>query len=132
MFLAIDGGVVYMKKICCYCGKIVEADHNCPNKPKDTRKKDINSGEGGSKWRKVRQQVRERDLCCKLCWYNGTYSKGEEVHHIIPREHDNVEQMVFNPDNCIFLCRDCHHKVHEDGWKKYVKLFRGLIIDSKK
>ena len=30
------------------------------------------------------------DLCCKLCWYNGKYSKGEEVHHIIPRDIDDT------------------------------------------
>lgn len=115
-----------MKKVCKWCGRIVEYDHECPNKPKrkDTRKKNINVD---SRWPKIRQQVRERDLCCKLCWHNGTYSKGEEVHHIIPREQDDVEQMVFNPDNCIYLCRDCHHKVHNEGWKKYVKLFRELI-----
>lgn len=116
-----------MKKICCYCGKIVGSDHKCSNKPKDNRKKQINSGDGANKWRKVRKQVKERDLCCKLCWYNGMYSPIQECHHIIPREHDNVEQMVFNPDNCIGLCRNCHHKVHEYGWKKYVKLFRRLI-----
>lgn len=126
MFLGVNGGIVYMKRICHYCGRIVDTDHKCDNKPKDNRKKDINRD---GRWRKIRQKVRERDLCCKLCWYNGAYSPLEECHHIIPREHDNVEQMVFNPDNCIGLCRDCHHKVHNEGWKKYVKLFRELIND---
>lgn len=115
-----------MKKICKYCGKIVPYDHDCPNKPKhkDTRQKEINTD---SRWRKVRQQVRERDLCCKLCWYNGTYSKGEEVHHIIPREVAKEDKDVFDVSNCIYLCRDCHHHVHNTGWQKYVDLFKEMI-----
>lgn len=119
-----------MKRICPRCGKIVDNNHDCPNKPKDNRKKDINVD---SRWRKIRQKVRERDLCCKLCWYNGTYSKGEEVHHIVPREVDNVEQMVFNERNCIYLCRDCHHKVHEtkNSWKDYKDIFIKYIEDKK-
>lgn len=127
MFLEANGGVIYMKHICSRCGRIVDNDHDCPNKPKDTRKKQISTD---SRWRKIRQEVRERDLCCQLCLYEGVYSPGQEVHHIIPREHDNVDQMVFNADNCIYLCRDCHHRVHNEGWKKYVKLFRKLV-DSK-
>lgn len=124
MFLVTNGDMLYMKHICSNCGRIVGQDHVCPNRPKDTRKKQINVD---SRWRKIRQEVRERDLCCKLCWYNGTYSKGEEVHHIIPREADDTEGMVFNPDNCIYLCRDCHHRVHNDGWQKYVDLFKEMI-----
>lgn len=113
-----------MKHICPNCGRIVDNDHDCPNKVKDTRKKQINVD---SRWRKIRQAVRERDLCCQLCLHEGTYSNGQEVHHIIPREHDNVDQMVFNADNCIYLCHECHVRVHNEGWKKYVKLFRELI-----
>lgn len=116
-----------MKRVCPTCGKIVESDHKCPNRPKDKRKKSINSGTGGSKWRKLRQKVRERDLCCKLCWYNGNYSKGEEVHHILPREVASEDKDVFNINNCIYLCRECHHKVHDEGWQKYVDLFKELV-----
>lgn len=114
-----------MKHICMYCHKIVDYDHKCEHKPKykDKRKKQINID---SRWRKVRQKVRERDLCCKLCWYNGKYSNGEEVHHIIPRDIDDTDASVFNEDNCIYLCRDCHHKVHNDGWQKYVELFKEI------
>lgn len=125
MPMVINGDTLYMSKhICSMCGRIVDKDHDCPNRPKDTRKKQINVD---SRWRKIRQEVRERDLCCKLCWSQGIYSKGEEVHHIIPREADDTEGMVFNPDNCIYLCQDCHHRVHNDGWQKYVDLFKEMI-----
>lgn len=116
-----------MKKVCQYCGRIVDNNHDCPNKPKDTRKKQISTD---SRWRKIRQEVRERDLCCQLCLYEGHYTNGQEVHHIIPREADDVDQMVFNAGNCIYLCRDCHHRVHNEGWKKYVKLFRKLVCKN--
>ena len=112
-----------MKHICSTCGKIVAADHICPNKPKDTRKKQINVD---SRWRKIRDQVRERDLCCKLCWSQSIYSKGEEVHHIIPREVCDEDQ-VFDVHNCIYLCRDCHCEVHRVGWQKYVDTLKEMI-----
>lgn len=115
-----------MKRICSTCGKIVGADHICPNKLKDKRRKDINKD---SRWRKIRNEVRERDLCCKLCWSNETYSPGEEVHHIVAREACNEDQ-VFDADNCIYLCRDCHRHVHKVGWQKYVDLFKEMIQDD--
>lgn len=113
------------KKICKWCGRIVEYDHECPNKPKrkDTRKKEINID---SRWRKIRQEVRERDLCCKLCLDEGVYSPGQEVHHIIAREACDEDQ-VFDADNCIYLCSSCHHKVHNDGWQKYVTKLKELV-----
>lgn len=107
-----------MKKICVNCGRIVDNDHVCPNKPKDTRRKEINTD---SRWPKIRQEVRQRDLCCRLCWSKGVYSPGEEVHHIIPREVCDEDQ-VFDPENCVLLCRECHHDVHRDGWQKYVEV----------
>lgn len=113
-----------MKHVCATCGRIVGSDHNCPNKPKDTRKKQISTD---SRWRKIRQAVRERDLCCQLCLHEGVYSPGQEVHHIIPREVAKEDKDVFDINNCIYLCKDCHHKVHDDGWEKYALLFEELI-----
>lgn len=112
-----------MKKICSTCGKIVGADHICPNKIKDKRRKDINVD---SRWRKIRAQARERDLCCKLCWSQGTYSPIEEVHHIVPREVCDEDQ-VFDVRNVISLCRSCHHEVHREGWQKYVDTLKEMI-----
>ena len=112
-----------MKKICARCGKLVSYDHNCY---KDTRKKEISTG---SRWRKIRQEVRQRDLCCQLCWYNGTYSPGQEVHHIVPREVADDDQ-IFDVNNCIYLCRDCHHHVHNTGWQKYKGLFEDIVKEK--
>lgn len=115
-----------MKRICKWCGKVVPYDHECEKKPKrkDNRKKQINTD---SRWRKIRQEVKERDLCCKLCWSKGVYNKIDEVHHIIPRDVATDDDYVFAADNCIGLCRACHHEVHENGWEKYALLFEELI-----
>ena len=113
-----------MKHICSWCGRIVGTDHVCPNKPKDTRKKQINVD---SRWRKIREEVKKRDLVCQLCWYEGAFHKIDEVHHIIPREVRSDDSYVFNADNCIGLCRDHHHQVHNEGWQNYVDLLQQLV-----
>lgn len=116
-----------MKKICVYCGKIVGADHICPNKPKDNRRKDINKD---SRWRKIRNEVRERDLCCKLCWSQGVYNKIDEVHHIIPRDVATDDEHVFDVSNCIGLCHDCHVMIHREGWQKYAEKLKEIIYNE--
>lgn len=119
-----------MKRICPRCGKIVDNNHDCPNKPKDNRKKQINVD---SRWRKIRQKVRERDLSCVLCWMNGQFSNGRDVHHIVERSADDSEKNVFNVDRCVYLCHECHKKVHEtkDSWKDYIDIFNKYIENKK-
>lgn len=115
-----------MKRICSWCGRIVDSEtHVCENRPKDKRRGRQLSND--SRWSRIRQQVRERDLCCKLCLHEGRFSNGEEVHHIIPREVRDTDDYVWNVNNCIYLCRDCHHRVHNEGWKKYKDLLQQLI-----
>ena len=55
-----------MKRICSWCGRIVDSEtHVCENRPRDKRRGRQLSND--SRWSRIRQQVRERDLCCKLC-----------------------------------------------------------------
>lgn len=112
------------KIICPRCGKITAIDHDCPNKPRDIRKKDQL---WSSRWINVRDSVRRRDGCCVLCWKEGTFTKGEEVHHIKPREVDNSDDSIYNEDNCIYLCKHHHHLVHSEGWQKYYDEFKDYI-----
>lgn len=118
------------KIICPRCGKIVDVNHECPNKPKDQRKKEQLSN---TRWVHVRDEVRRRDGCCVLCWLNGMYSKGDHVHHIIERQADSSDDNVYNADRCVFLCESCHKKVHEtkNSWNEYVELFKGYINERK-
>lgn len=114
------------KYICNRCGKVVELGHDCPNKPKDTRRrKQLNN----TRWIRIRDEVRRRDGCCVLCWLNGKYSKGNHVHHIIERKTDNSDDNVYNAGKCVFLCEDCHKLVHktESEWTKYVDVFTKYI-----
>lgn len=117
------------KILCSRCGKIVDVDHDCPNKLKDTRKKEQLST---TRWVHIRNNVRRRDGCCVLCWIEGRFNNGYCVHHVIPREINDSDNSIYNEDNCVFLCEDCHHRVHETktSWKYYVKLFKEYIDDN--
>lgn len=114
------------KILCSRCGKIVDVNHDCPNKPKDTRKKEQLSN---TRWVHIRNDVRRRDGCCVLCFMEGRFNKGFCVHHVIPREVNDSGDMIYNEDNCVFLCEDCHKRVHETktSWKDYVSTFKGYI-----
>lgn len=118
------------KIICPRCGKIVDVNHDCPNKPKDTRKREQLQG---SRWQRIRDEVRRRDGCCVLCFMNGVYSKGAHVHHIIERQSDSSDDNVYNEDRCVFLCEDCHKRVHatQNEWKKYIDVFTKYIENRK-
>lgn len=120
------------KYVCQYCNRIVNADHDCANKPKRANKNNINSGENGYKWKKTRQKVKERDLCCVLCYLNEKFTNGNVVHHIIERSVDSSEENVFNENRCVYLCNDCHKLVHRtrDSWKDYVKIFEDYVKDK--
>ena len=118
------------KIICPRCGKITTIDHDCPNKPKDTRKREQLNG---TRWQRIRDEVRRRDGCCVLCWLNGVYNRGNHVHHIIERQANSSDDNVYNADKCVFLCEECHHKVHEtaNSWKDYIDLFNDYVKGTK-
>ena len=48
---------------------------------------------------------------------------GEEVHHKIYLTPTNVDNLAIstNSDNPIYLCKECHNKIHEhfDNRKEY-------------
>lgn len=118
------------KIICPRCGKIVEVGHDCDNKYKDSRKRtQLNN----TRWVHIRNNVRKRDLVCYLCWYNGIIKKARDTHHIVPREINDSDNMIYNEDNCIYLCEDCHHEVHrtKNSWKEYVDIFKKHIEEVK-
>lgn len=54
----------------------------------------------------------------KIAACNGRCEKcgaiGEEVHHKIPLTSDNIHDVnvTLNPDNLIYLCKECHNKEH--------------------
>ena len=119
-----------MKRICSYCGRIVDTNnHDCPNKPKDKRRGRQLAKES-TRWKKIKAEVKARDLCCVLCMMNGHFTNYSECHHIVPREVNNNDDMVFNTDNCIMLCHDCHKIIHSEGWRKYKGIFENYIKEK--
>lgn len=113
-----------MKRICPYCGRIVDGSHNCEHKPKDNRHKSIHN----AKWRQVANEVKRRDLCCLMCWSNGILTnKHLEAHHIKWREVDDSEENLLDESGIITLCSECHHEIHRHPMKEYYNYLKGLI-----
>ena len=111
-----------MYKTCKYCGKVVDENHQCPNK-REYRKKEESTRarrfRNSKAWMRKSIEIRERDryLCC-VCM-SGKYDtiqtlnyKNLEVHHIIPIEADYDKRL--DNDNLITLCQ-WHHKMAEAG-----------------
>ena len=76
----------------------------------------INRFYRSSAWLLARQQkIASCNGRCEMCG-----AIGEEVHHKIPLTADNINDVniTLNPDNLIYLCKDCHNKEHHRFEKK--------------
>ena len=64
-------------------------------------------------------QITQRHLCAD-CMARGVFTPIDEVHHLTPLTEFNVgdPKVSLDPANCIGLCRDCHNRRHEKGYKK--------------
>ena len=66
------------------------------------------------RWQKLREFiVNTRDN--GICAYCG--QKGDVCHHkvFVTAETVNDPNVVFNPDNLITLCQDCHNRLHHSN-----------------
>ena len=55
-----------------------------------------------------RKKIYARDnFKCQIC-SNSNYL---QMHHIIPMKENNSLESIFNPDNCITLCKICHYQI---------------------
>ena len=65
----------------------------------------------------VRANILSRDnYKCQLC-----FDRAKHVHHIIPWSTCNKsedEQLRFDPENCICLCKECHLKAHDGCYNR--------------
>ena len=76
----------------------------------------------------TRQEIMNRARSnCEHCASRGRAAKGEEVHHIIPKEvlqhlkrngdpAIDLSEIIHTPDNGVFLCKDCHNGAHYQAW----------------
>ncbi len=109
------------RKLCPKHGlyNAIENPQGCPkckkvsNKTYDTtmRAKDRAKIYNSKKWKKVRERVLIRDnLMCKICRDNKLSTIAVEVHHIQYLEHR--EDLAYDMDNLISICRKCHMEIH--------------------
>lgn len=67
------------------------------------------------------QQLRARHIMsyplCQRCLESGRTTAATEVHHIVPVEtgitYDQMQQLMFDYDNLMSVCKLCHTKLHE-------------------
>lgn len=84
------------------------------------RKKTTNVSKlyNSQKWVKLRAAYILEHPLCEDCLENGIIKPVEEVHHIRPilTGKDELEQayLAYNADNLRSLCKECHHKTHQN------------------
>lgn len=74
-----------------------------------------------SGWQECRRLVWERQHgLCADCMERGEFTPIDEVHHLIELTESNVgnPSVSLDPDKCVGLCRNCHNRRHEKGYKK--------------
>lgn len=70
-------------------------------------------------WKNLRKAKLQANPVCELCLEKGIVKPTEEIHHIKPilSGIDEIEMMelAFDYDNLISLCKECHHKIHNNN-----------------
>lgn len=106
------------KKICSYCGKVIDWNETCECKKNSINKskreyykenKDVIKPITSARWRKLRPLIIKRDGgCCQRCLikYGTINSKDLQVHHIKPRAY--YPELIFDETNLITLCKTCN------------------------
>ena len=82
------------------------------------------------KWKNLRKQVAEESFyICQLCC-KPTYSNEGIVHHKTRVDESNVgkPEITFNKENLIYICRECHGKIHNRERKR--KNGREILYDD--
>lgn len=64
-------------------------------------------------WQSLRKEIIRRDGgVCKLCYLRGRIEYRKlQVHHIVKRVDD--PSLVYERDNLVTLCRECHEEVEK-------------------
>lgn len=72
-------------------------------------------------WQACRKTVwdRQHGLCAD-CMERGEYTPIDEVHHTVELNEFNVcdPRVSLDPAKCVGLCRNCHNRRHEKGYKR--------------
>lgn len=69
------------------------------------------------RWLELRRWKISQDPLCQDCMEKNLVTPAEEVHHIVPVESatsiQEMERLMFNPNNLASLCRECHKLRHQ-------------------
>lgn len=73
---------------------------------------------GYNAYRKLRAAYLMLHPLCEVCLKEGIVKPTEEVHHkteiLKGKSKEEVISLAVNPNNLIALCKDCHHKLHNN------------------
>ena len=85
---------------------------------KTQRAKEASKLYNTSTWKRLREAYILMHPLCELCLAQGKTVPAEEVHHIAPisqaRTILEMRGRAFDPRSIIALCKNCHHKVHNN------------------
>lgn len=107
-----------INKICSRCGKIVPVGQRCTCQPayrrdynKFKRDKRLQRFRASDEWKRIRQEVIERDegLDQYVLHETGELKAGFSVHHIVPLSEDWSRRT--DPSNLITLSDDTHASI---------------------
>ena len=80
---------------------------------KQTSKSDYYELLKDPRWQKRRLEIMQRDnFTCQMCGNGLTSGVPLNVHHYV--YHKGYLPWEYSEKDLITLCRDCHHKLHED------------------
>ena len=69
-------------------------------------------------WKETRDYIYNKHKgLCQDCLNKNILIPGKEVHHIIPLDPNNMNDtdITLGEDNLILLCKECHHKRHNNN-----------------
>ena len=101
---------------------------NLPKKPRKYNTKNVTQARefarklyASSGWQKLRIQKLIENPLCQECEKNGLIKLGNEVHHIIPFNHERSDEMkifmFYNYENLLTVCHECHSKLDNPNSK---------------
>jgi 5-methylcytosine-specific restriction protein A len=122
-YFEVVNTTMYRKKRCCGsvdCFAVIDEKIKAFNYRKKQQRMEKGTFRHG-----VSKELREKILIrdnnrCRLCKYRFNESYSVQIHHVVPVSHGGDD----NELNLCTLCKDCHTKVHNDGWEKYVFTFK--------
>lgn len=82
-------------------------------------------------WRKCRDAyISKCGGLCELCLKKGIYKAGYIVHHKVFLTEDNYKDpsVSLNFDNLLYVCQDCHNKLHFARERRYKIDPEGKVI----